>query len=209
MEQLPEENKKEEYSWKQYYELHAAMPHTKSLEIAVNDYCKNGGEALDLGAGNLRDTKFLLEKGFKVRALDPSPDSALLAEELHHPNLIMVPKLIRDYDFPENYFSLINAQGILFHLPIQRLKAVISKIKNSLKHEGVFTVELLGLNDDWNKEESEKTFLSKEQLEELLNGFEIIYLDEYERNVTSAASEIAGTNELKHWHKFRIIAIKK
>jgi SAM-dependent methyltransferase len=208
MENSPENNKKE-YGWKEYYERHAYLPHTKSLEKAVEEYVTGEKVALDIGAGNLRDTKYLLSQGFTVTALDSSPASTEIATALHNPELVMIEKLIRDYEFPENKFSLVNAQGILFHLPIDRLITNIDKIRKSLKEKGVFVTELLGPHDDWNISGTDKTFLTREQLKELLKDFEIEYLDEYERDMTSDASEVTGTHELKHWHKFKIIAVKK
>jgi len=204
------DNDHEPFNWKAYYDLHMAMPHTKSLATANVKYC-NGprGVALDIGAGNLRDTKYLLQEGFKVIAVDPSPDSAAMAKELHNPNLTMIEDIIGKYNFPKEYFQVVNAQGFLFHLRDERLVIIMNRIKSSLQKGGIFTTELLGKNDDWNTIDSTKTFLDRSELEELFDGFEIKYLDEYERDVTSAKSEINGTNELKHWHKFKIIAVKQ
>jgi hypothetical protein len=210
MEQLPKnENQNDDYDWKEYYELHKDVGHTLSLEKAVTQYCEDKGNALDIGAGNLRDTKFLLEKGFTVTAIDPSPASAAMAEQLNNPELTMVQEIIGTWDFPKDYFCLVNAEGILFHFSPQRLDIIMNKIKGSIKSGGVFSGNFLGVHDGWNNEGTDKNFFDREGIQELFAGFDIKQLGEGERDGTSAASEIEGTNIPKHWHMFRIIAVKK
>lgn len=211
MEKPPEENKP--WDWKEYYGLLEDKGHTKYLETAVTDYCKEKGEALDVGAGNLRDTKYLLEQGFVVTAVDPSPVSVELANELNNKSLIMLSEPIGKIDFEENRFSLVNAQGILFHLPEPRFSFVLEKIKKSLKTDGVLCADFIGENDDWS--EGDKVIMSRQKLEELFNDFDIKYLKEYEADESQETTEKKAkykndpNYKPKHWHHVDVIAVKK
>jgi len=207
MEKSPNSN--EGFSWENYYRLHEHAPHSRHLEIAVKKYLTEKSAALDVGAGNLRDTKYLLEQGFTVTALDPDPMSIKRAEELHHPLLQAVQEVVGKWNAPDNHFSLINAQGILFHFPPERFRHVMQKLYKALKTGGVLCAEFLGTNDTWNHSNTEMTFLTKEELIAILEDYEIEVLDELERDGTSAASQIDGKDELKHWHVFKVIAVKK
>lgn len=216
MEKPPEQNseQKEAWGWENYYDLIGEKGHTKNLETAVS-LCQQKDEALDLGAGGLRDTKFLLDRGFNVTALDSSPASAEAAEQLNNPSLTMIPKIIRDYKFPKNYFSLVNAQGIIFHLPQEKYKIILDNISNSLKPHGVLCIEFIGENDDWNTPERKKIILTKENLDLLKEVFEIKSLNEYEvdesEETRKMKAEYKNDNNYKpkHWHHIDIIAVKK
>ena len=68
-------------------------------------------------------------------------------------------------------------------------------------------VNLLGKNDDWAKEDSsQKTFLSREEIIDLLDDFEIGENDIIEKELEK---ETAVSNALKHWHTFLVRARKK
>ncbi len=215
MEKPPEENiKKNSWDWKEYYELIGEKGYTKNLETAIS-YCKERDYALDMGAGNLRDTKFLLDQGFKVTAIDISKESERLAKELNNQSLKMFTGRIGQFDFPENYFLLINAQGILFHVHKDSFEIVLSNIKKSLKTGGVLCADFIGEKDDWNYEGGTKSILTKENLTLLEQDFEIKSFKEYERDETQ---EVADKKALykddkgykpKHWHHIDIIAMKK
>lgn len=215
MEKPPEENTKNEpWDWKEYYELIEKKDHTKNLEKAIN-YCEQKDFALDLGAGNLRDTKFLLDQGFNVTAIDTSSVSASIAEQLNNPLLTMFPKAIREYDFPDNHFSLVNIQGTIFHFHKDRFKIVLNNIKKTLKQGGVFCVDFIGEKDDWNTSDRTNIILTKEKLDILQEDFEIKSLHDYEKDETQETADLKAkykndeTYKPKHWHHIDIIAIKK
>ncbi|MEU1724903.1 class I SAM-dependent methyltransferase [Nonomuraea sp. NPDC005692] len=54
------------------------------------------GRALDIGAGPLNDTRFLLELGFSVEAVDTDPCTLALAAAWRHPRLRVVHADVRD-----------------------------------------------------------------------------------------------------------------
>lgn len=210
MEKSPEENsKKEPWDWKGYYDLLKDKGQSKALDRAIRDYVKTKFFALDIGAGNLRDTKYLLSLGFKVVAIDPSPLSIKMAEEIKDTNLEMFGDIVGKYKFPENYFDLVNAQGILFHLPKKYFSIIIEKISQSLKLGGVLCANFIGEKDDWNVAEKDVTIMNREKLQEAFSCFEIVFLKESEEDETEEFAAKKGKNKPKHWHQFSVIAIKK
>lgn len=211
MEKLPENtnNEKKPYDWKSYYEMLGETPHTASLEKAVTQYCKEKGDALDIAAGNMRDTKYLLHEGFTVTAIDPSPASVEIAEKLQNKNLTMVQEVLGRWNFPEDHFSLINAQNILFHFTPESFPRVIANIKKSLKKGGVLCANFIGPNDSWNNPDKHVTILTREQLEDVFLDFDIKEVHETEEDTDPEKVAKVGGKVNKHWHFFAVIAVKK
>ena len=67
---------------------------------------------------------------------------------------------------------------------------------------GYFVGNFFGLKDSWFSIKKDMTFLSKEQVIDLFNDFEIIDFKEDERDGKT------GLGKIKHWHIFDIIAKK-
>lgn len=194
-------------NWKGYYDAIEDRP-SKALVRAIQNYCKEKDYALDIAAGNLRDTKYLLEEGFNVVAIDPSPVSIKLAGDLKNEDLTMFPDLVGAYEFPKNHFSVVNAQGILFHLPEPRFSFVINKISQTLKKGGVLCADFIGEKDTWNYPGTSKTIVTPEKLKEVFADFEIVFLRESEQDETEEFAKKKGASKPKHWHHINIIAIK-
>jgi len=203
----PEKNNNEPKKiaeWKDYYEVYKDAPHSKSLERAVTLYCEQKGDALDIGAGNLRDTKYLLQEGFTVTAVDTSEESQEYGKALNNPSLTMVKDKIGNWGFPPNHYSVINAQGTLFHFYRDIFDSLIKRIKSSLAPGGVFCGDFLGPNDDW----KECVLLTKEEIISLFDGFDIKMIREVENDSSLPIDIKNGIDKPKHWHSFHVIAKK-
>mgnify|MGYP002623849151 CR=1 FL=1 len=181
--------------WNTYLQKTENRKPSKLLEKALL-YTKVG-HALDLGAGTLSESKFLLGKGFTVTAVDANET---VKEYLDGAPIELVISTFDDYQFPKNKFSLINARYALPFSSPESFSVMFSRLKESLTSEGVFVGQFFGVNDDWNVEGSNKSFHTKEQIIELLRGFKIIDLIEEEKDGPLA---IGGS---KHWHVFNVIA---
>lgn len=68
---------------------------------------------------------------------------------------------------------------------------------------GYFIGNFFGLNDTWATLNDKMVFLSKKQILELFNDFDII---KYEENEWDGKT---GLGKTKHWHTHEIIARKK
>lgn len=186
--------------WSEYYEITKAKPPSKLLVKAL-EYVTTKEKAIDIGGGALKDTRYLLEQGFEVTVIDKSPLMEQEAAALQNNKVHAFTTSFEDFGFPENEYDLATA---MFALPFTEptyFEAVFRKIKKSLKKDGVFCCQFFGRNDEWSKN-PKMTFHTKEQVQEMLKGLEIISLNEVEEDSTIAN----GT--LKHWHIFHIIAKK-
>ena len=76
------------------------------------------------------------------------------------------------------------------------------KIKKSIKKDGYFVGNIFGINDEWNTNINDMTFLDKDEIHKILKDFKIINLKEKEFDGETAI----GIK--KHWHIFFIIAQK-
>lgn len=77
-----------------------------------------------------------------------------------------------------------------------------NEIKKNIVKNGYFVGNFFGLNDSWKDLKKQMTFLGKEQILSLFDDFEIISLKENE------SDEKTGLGEMKHWHRFFVIAKK-
>ena len=184
-----------------YFKITQNKPPSLWLVEAVK-LLKQTGNALDLGCGAGSDTKFLLEKGFKVTAVDINPETEKYIKKLlHQKNLNFVVSSFENFEFPKKEYDLINA---FFSLPFTNrdvFDEVFIKMKKSLKPEGIFVGQLFGVNDDWAKLPTAKTtFHTKKEAKQLFKDWKLIRFVEQDRDGTLAD----GTP--KHWHSFHIMA---
>jgi len=186
--------------WQKYYQTTQNRPPAKLLVKALA-YLKTKDEALDLGAGALNDSRYLISQGFKkVTAIDKENIPAHLIDALPANNFKFIKSELDKFDFPKNRFNLINAQYALPFNPPATFNQMWLGLKNSLAPEGVFTGQLFGMQDEWNTDGAQKTFHSKEDALKLFSGMEILEFEEVEKDRKLAD----GTP--KHWHLFNIIA---
>jgi SAM-dependent methyltransferase len=157
-------------------------------------------DALDLGAGAGRDTVYLMSQGFHVTAVDREKSAIAILEVLPQGKLKLVQSAFVDFHF-ETY-DIISAQFALPFNPQDTFNVVFTRIKQALRPSGIFTGQLFGIHDEWNKPGTDITFHSREQVEDLLSDLEIIHLREEEVDGTTA------DKTPKHWHVFHIIARK-
>lgn len=153
--------------------------------------------AMDLGCGAGKDTKYLLEKGLNVIAVDAAEVSNYI--DIENSNLKFIKSKFENLKF--NNVDLINAQNSLSFLSPENFNDVIIKIKNAINKYGYFIGNFFGKNDEWSKEK-EKTFLSKEEILEIFKDFKLKYIAEVEEEgKTTSGKE-------KHWHIIYVIAQK-
>jgi len=187
-----------------YYRTSSIKPPSLWLAEAVG-LLKEKGEALDFGCGAGRDTKALLELGFKVTAIDYDPKVETYLKRLpRQDNLIFICIPFEEFNFPIATYNLINAAFSIPYTPRDKFNNVFDKMKKSLKKDGIFVGQLFGAHDDWAKSPTTKTtFHTKEEVQLLFSDMELIRL--IEKDYDGTLSD--GTP--KHWHSFHIIARKK
>lgn len=191
------------FNWSQYINL-TKNKAPRRLLVRATQYVKDKKTSLDLGAGALNDSKYLLELGFKeVIAVDIEGDSNLISDiSKKYKDAFIFEKIkIEDYSFLENNFNLINAQFVLSFIKKERIVKVFDDIKKSLRNEGIFVGQFFGLKDSWSGRKNISTY-SEEDVRQFLRDFEILYLEEEEKDGSTAM----GVQ--KHWHILNFIVKK-
>jgi SAM-dependent methyltransferase len=190
-----------EQGWKNYIEQAGNEP--RELLVKALDLIEARGEALDLGAGSLRDSRFLLSRGFThVTAVDKTAVRDEILAEFPPENFSYHVSKFGEFDFKKNTYDLVNAQYSLHLIPSRIFSRVFASILGSIKPGGFFVGQLLGERDEWNDTESDWTFKTKEEIEILFSNFKIIDLEEKEYTDKTASGNS------KKWHQFNIIVQK-
>lgn len=180
------------------------ISHPRPLLVEAIQYLKGKYSVLDLGAGAMNDSRYLLDQGFKkIISVDAEPRFLDFCKELQSNRLTCIVSTFEKFDFPKEEYDIINAQFALPFNPPQTFNAVFTKIKESLKKDGILVGQFFGIKDDWAKNNPDMTFHSRKEVEKLLEDLEIIKLDEVEKDDKTALGPA------KHWHLFNIIARKR
>ncbi len=188
--------------WPEYFEKTKTYPASKLLEMAF-PLCLERQHALDLGAGALRDSKFLLSAGFKkVTATDGNKAIKKYAEKIPTKALSFIIQSFENLQLPTSSYDLINAQFALPFTSPPHLPDLIEQIKSALKPGGIFCANFFGPKDDWSKEPN-MTFTSQTKVRQILRGLKIIQLNEKHYSAKTA------DNQPKNWHIIEIIAQQK
>lgn len=168
---------------KKYYEDNAKEFFDSTVETNVDKlyskflkYIPKQGRILDLGCGSGRDSKFFLDSGYKVVALDSSEKLCEMAKEKLGVETVCISYF--DMDFQEE-FEGIWACASLLHCNKNELLAVMKKIKSALKSGGILYASFK--YGDFCGERDGRFFLdlnekSVRNLLSQINGIEIIEL---------------------------------
>ena len=98
------------------------------------DCLQAGACILDFGCGSGRDTKYFLEAGMKVDAIDGSEEMCRIASE--YTGIEVQQMLFQELDVYDKYDGIWACASIL-HLPKNDLKLVLRKMVAALKTHGI------------------------------------------------------------------------
>ena len=93
-----------------------------------------GAAVLDFGCGSGRDTKYFLERGYKVDAIDGSEELCKIASD--YAGISVKPMLFNELR-AENQYDGIWACASILHLPKDELKEVFGLMVKALKSKGI------------------------------------------------------------------------
>jgi SAM-dependent methyltransferase len=158
------------------------------------------GQAVELGFGDGTETLALLEDGWRVLAVDPTPAAAelLLAQVPpgHAGRLEVRVEPAQSVDLPP--FELLYAGYGLPFLPPGDFDRCWAGIRACLAPGGFLVVNVFGPRDGWAGEPG-MTFLARGAVEDLVDGLEVLVLEENEADGASFRGP-------KHWHVFDVVA---
>lgn len=111
----------------------------RPLLVKALQFVKSKDEALDLGAGALNDTKYLITEGFKhVTAVDKENLVSDILQTIPSGRISYMHSTFDDFPFPINKLDLVSAQYSLPFNPPDPFQEVFDNIKKSLKVDGIF-----------------------------------------------------------------------
>ena len=126
------------------------------------------GRILDFGCGSGRDTKFFLERGYRVDAVDGSEELCRIASD--YTGIRVRQMLFQDLDAVEQYDGTWACSSIL-HLKKEELRAVILKMITALKSTGyIYTSFKYGTFEGYRKQRYFTDF-TEETMTDLLQAF--------------------------------------
>lgn len=135
--------------------------------------------AIDIGAGKGRDTRYLLEKGFKVLAIESNEQacSSLQALATDMPNRLSIQQ--QDFDsmnlsqLPESA-SLVNASFSLPYAGPDKIESVIAHLAKKLVYSGKFCGQFFGRQCSFVSDFHSKVAAhSQPEIVELLNAHQL------------------------------------
>lgn len=167
------------------------------------EYVNNKNNALDIGAGILEDSKYLLSQGFDVTAVEES-DLIMQDAELikNDPTFHFINTSFQNAEILEDSFDLVYCYDVLpFILPAD-LPAFLEKIYTSLRSGGVFAGDFFAKNDQDATEYPDRSFVTLDEVKKALTSFEVLKLVELNHG------GLMDTENKNIWHIINFIAKK-
>ncbi len=131
----------------------------------------NKGHILDLGCGSGRDSKYFMDKGYQVTAMDGSEEMVKFCNEI-----LQVPAVHATYEnfHPNEDFDGIWACASLLHVDRDVLPIMIQKYVNHMKSQGIFYMSFKEYKEDFEYEGRYFTCFTKHSMEDLLKNIQNI-----------------------------------
>ncbi len=196
--------------WDRYYKNKLNQPPHQVIVKALN-LCKTPGKAIDIGFGVGNEAALMLNSGWQVWAIDREPKAIkIINQRKDIKDTITLVAAIANFEENAIWDTLPQVDFIsaTYALPFcnrHNLEKVWTHIKQKLNSEGRFAGHFFGINyrGFTEKEIKQMTFLTKEEILNLLQDFDIEYFQEVEEDSKS------GTGKSIHSHIFEVIVRKK
>jgi hypothetical protein len=190
-------------NWSEYYRYTAGRkPRPLFLKgmaaVAVMDL--EPGHAVEIGFGDGTESVALLQAGWRVTAIDPTPAAAaILLDKVPaevRDRLEIVTSRAEDAELPA--FDFLYAGYALPFVQPDRFQGVWATIRARQQPGGIVAVNVFGVHDAW-ADDPAMTFVDRDGALALIEGLEVIAMDEEDADGPSASGP-------KHWHLFDLVA---
>jgi len=190
--------------WPGYFGSVLGQGARETLVAALDAFAREGftgGFAVDLAAGEGRDTLELLERGWRVLATDGHPDAFShlwpRVPDAAKARLTTVVASFAETQVP--CCDLVNASYALPFCEPRHFPGLWRRIVASIRPGGRFAGQFFGNRDSWASRQ-DRMHHSRDEVLKLLEGFQIEMLDEEEEDDTPEV------RHPKHWHLFHVVA---
>lgn len=165
-----------------YYDNHADEFYrsTVNVEFATMQErflgkLKKDSYILDFGCGSGRDTKYFLEQGYSVEAVDGSKELCKLATE--YTGIEVKNMFFQELEEVETYDGIWACSSIL-HLPIDELYEVMEKMVDALKENGIIYTSFKYGTFTGERNGRFFTDMTEETFADFLNGIDGLEIEE-------------------------------
>ena len=138
-------------------------------DIFLKNLPCNEGKILDLGCGSGRDSKYFLESGFEVVALDISEELGKRASEYIGQKVIIQD--MRELNYQDEFIGVWVCASLL-HLDENEIVETLRKIFKSLKRDGIIYISFKYGDKNYEKDGRKFTCFTYEKFIKLGKEFE-------------------------------------
>ncbi|MCW5943748.1 MAG: class I SAM-dependent methyltransferase [Fimbriimonadaceae bacterium] len=159
------------------------------------------GLAVDLGCGTGKSCLHLLDRGYRVLAVEPHPTARakLIARLPPGAPVEVVADRFQEMTIPP--CEAVVAVLSLFFMARSESDAFWPEIVAALLPGGLFIGQILGVRDSWVADGC--AAYTAEEARALFDAFEVLDWEEAERN------SVTVQGEPKHWHVFHVVARRR
>lgn len=162
--------------------------------------------AIDIAAGEGRDSAEMLTRGWRVHAMDGHPEALGYLDAVRQETGVGSDRFICERCPMETYqpspAMLVNASFCLPFCEPAHFDALWQRIREAMLAGGRFAGQFFGERHSWASIEG-RTHHTKAQVDRLLSGLDVEFYNEAEKD----GEDVLG--DPVHWHVFHIVAKKK
>ena len=138
-------------------------------------YLKAGSLILDFGCGSGRDTKYFLERGYKVDAIDGSKELCEIASA--NTGIVVKNQVFHELNEVEKYDGIWACASIL-HLQYNELKEVFVKMNIALNENGIIYCSFKYGDFEGVRNSRYFTYMTAEKLDRLIDEIAVFEIRE-------------------------------
>ena len=191
-------------SIERYYDNTQSDNPRENVNYFINEVRCKPSDAIELGCGAGNDTVYLIKNNWNVCAIDREDVEKRIAKRLNCQESERF--CFKKQEFESLKLEKSNLIVANYCLPFcnkDKFRKFWSKMKESILPNGYFVGNFFGVNDSWNGMKDQMVFLSKSQVMELFDDFDVVRFKEIEKD------GLTGLGMMKHWHIFDVIAKRK
>ena len=151
---------------KEFIQNTIAVDFTTTQNLFLSKLNKNS-HILDFGCGSGRDTKYFLDQGYQVTAIDGSIELCKFASE--YSGLLVKHMLFQDLNEQETYDGIWACSSIL-HLPYTDLVNTFHRMTAALKNNGIIYTSFKYGTFEGERNGRYFTDMTEDKFSKLLNG---------------------------------------